>query len=676
MALDFSNRNAQDANGIYSLDTTGAQEAWVKDNDWSQVYYSQTEARKAGANNKIRVATAITNDGRKFDVAIGADGSPISQIGDARGQDDDVATKWKQGQQAPPTRSINGVPHQVVGKDANGQDIWAPVQTTTGTATSTATQMPSDAVPRVEGTPLPGGGFDNEQPVQVWRRPDGTVVKTEPLTPDERKKWDEDRQRSRNPGAKSDSEIKTETDRAEATRKADDGTVVDVTYSGTGKNRKKVTTYKSGRKTTEDAATAAVAVSTTYDPDGTKVTKYDDGTETREQQNPVTTAQEGRAASADQRAAEKDSFGVEPDDAPPMTYTVGQLSSGLKTYSSWLSSQVKLYTDSGGKQGIKPAEATRLMERRIALAESSLREQEGLGNAQKGLLDNATTQRGQSLTETQSRRGTAERIVTNSQSNILPLVKFAGKGGGGLAVDAMNAALDRGRQYVDSFGGMRESPEVSPDSFPALAQLRQSAMAGIQTAAQGGPQIFDPRNPPTAPGAPAAPPVTGTPVPAATNPVSNTPVLLPPSRPSTPAPPPVAPPADAQAAANAGPVPGQDPNVWTPPPADAQAAANAGPVPGQDPNIWTTIVGAPAPQDYGRPGMNVLPQQTSQIGAVPVDAAAAGGGVMKTMSPRFMQEQRYGPGNFFDPEQRGAELMARLGIDPSIMKQAIGGMYG
>ena len=59
MALDFSNRNAQDANGIYSLDTTGAQEAWVKDNDWSQVYYSQTEARKAGANNKIRVATAI-----------------------------------------------------------------------------------------------------------------------------------------------------------------------------------------------------------------------------------------------------------------------------------------------------------------------------------------------------------------------------------------------------------------------------------------------------------------------------------------------------------------------------------------------------------------------------------------------------------------------------------------
>ena len=180
---------------------------------------------------------------------------------------------------APATRTINGVPHQVTGKDANGQDIWSPVVTSTGTATATTTAIPSDAVPRIEGTPLPGGGFDNEQPIKVWRRPDGTQVKVESLDATERKKWDEDRQKSRNPGGKTDADIKAERDK-------DDTIVVSTGYTGTGKNRKKVTTYKSGRTATEDAPTTATATSVTYTPDGTKVTKYDDGTETREQQAP------------------------------------------------------------------------------------------------------------------------------------------------------------------------------------------------------------------------------------------------------------------------------------------------------------------------------------------------------------------------------------------------------
>ncbi len=114
MALDFNNRNSDDPNGIYSLDTTKTTPAWVKDNDWSTIYTVQAEARKAGANNQVRVATAITNDGRKFEVIIGADGQPISQAGDVAGTDDDVARKWKDRQSAAappggaPTKTING----------------------------------------------------------------------------------------------------------------------------------------------------------------------------------------------------------------------------------------------------------------------------------------------------------------------------------------------------------------------------------------------------------------------------------------------------------------------------------------------------------------------------------------------------------------------------------------
>lgn len=82
------------------------------------------------------------------------------------------------------------------------------------------------------------------------------------------------------------------------------------------------------------------------------------------------------------------------------------------------------------------------------------------------------------------------------------------------------------------------------------------------------------------------------------------------------------------------------------------------------------------PLDYGQPGMRVLPQQTSQVGAMPVDAGAAGGNIEKAMPARFMQEQRYGPGNYFDPVQRSAELSQRLGIPPDIMQAALGSLYG
>ncbi len=52
------------------------------------------------------------------------------------------------------------------------------------------------------------------------------------------------------------------------------------------------------------------------------------------------------------------------------------------------------------------------------------------------------------------------------------------------------------------------------------------------------------------------------------------------------------------------------------------------------------------------------------------------GDAQSQMSPRFMQETRYGQGNYFDPDLAGNELMQRLGIDPEIMRQAISGAYG
>lgn len=214
-------------------------EYWLSP-DWSQKKLWREGSSAPGSGwTRVSVREVLYADGRRLSYVLGsdetgrqpiaADGTPAPSLAEARpipgppDIDKDQEKRFKEAQEAAsrtaPTRNINGVPHQVTGKDANGQDIWSPVVTATGPATATtSTAIPADAVPRIEGTPLPGGGFDNEAPVQVWRRPDGTVVKTEPLTGPERTKWEEDRQRSRNPGRKTDAEIEKDAAIARTTR--------------------------------------------------------------------------------------------------------------------------------------------------------------------------------------------------------------------------------------------------------------------------------------------------------------------------------------------------------------------------------------------------------------------------------------------------------------------------
>jgi hypothetical protein len=153
VAIDINNRDPKDPNGIYSLDTTRASDAWVKDDDWSQIYIDAASAKKAGATNKIRVATAITNDGRKFDVIVGADGQPISAVGDSTGYDDDRKAVWAR--ENPVTRPSTA---------------------------STKPAIPPGGSSVTEGTPLPDGSWDNNRPREVIRDKNGQVIWSEELT--------------------------------------------------------------------------------------------------------------------------------------------------------------------------------------------------------------------------------------------------------------------------------------------------------------------------------------------------------------------------------------------------------------------------------------------------------------------------------------------------------------
>jgi hypothetical protein len=62
---------------------------------------------------------------------------------------------------------------------------------------------------QIEGTPN-GQGFDNERPVMVTRDASGKITESRPLTPAEEKDWRENRERSRNPGGKTDAEVQAQ----------------------------------------------------------------------------------------------------------------------------------------------------------------------------------------------------------------------------------------------------------------------------------------------------------------------------------------------------------------------------------------------------------------------------------------------------------------------------------
>lgn len=60
--------------------------------------------------------------------------------------------------------------------------------------------------PRVEGTPIPGGGFDNTKPIMVARDANGNQVgQARPLNADERQQWERDKN-----GGKTDAQIQAE----------------------------------------------------------------------------------------------------------------------------------------------------------------------------------------------------------------------------------------------------------------------------------------------------------------------------------------------------------------------------------------------------------------------------------------------------------------------------------
>lgn len=502
---------------------------------------------------------------------------------------------------------------------------------------------------QIEGTPDPGkqGGFDNERPVKVTRDAKGNQVGLAvPLTGKDLEDWRTDREKSRNPGNKTDKEL------ADEKKAADD------------KARQTWLDEEAAARNKEASARATAG-------------------ETR------AGSAEARAAEDARRKAEENDFPAEPADAPALNLTPGQVAQGLQKYSSYLAAQVKLHKDTGGKQGISPQNASKLMDNRIKLAEATGRESTNLATQQQGILNSQVSQRGQTLQETGSRRGDANTAYNNNLARFVPNMTMMGAGGGQLVANALTSSLGANQAYVDQWGGFRESPEIQTPGF--LQQIRDTSMAGINTAASGGPVLTGAAGAPPAATAAVSPPPSGAdvaaqnaatqaqtgaafagataptpqtppPPPPAVNPVGGQPITVPitpqgasmTSDPQTNAGAPTFDPANPPALTGA-----EEPGMM-PAPATVNAKPSFLPMsppeaapfqddqrgPGYGMPVQTTVSVEPQPTDLTLPPINTLPQG---------------------MMPSFLSQARYGTA--YDPRQRAA----MLGIRPDILELALAG---
>lgn len=430
-----------------------------------------------------------------------------------------------------------------------------------------ATAKPQGSTTQIEGTPIAGGGFDNERPVMVTRGPDGAVLSSEPLTPAEMQEWRNQRERSRNPGGKTDAElrpgagkpVRTYTGTDPATGKPatvteyDDGSkTYDEVKPGAGKPVRSytgtdpatgkpatVTEYDDGSKTYVESKPGAGKPVRTYagtDPATGRpatVTEYDDGTKAYAESKPENRYREVRQDEESGRW-----WGLKPDGtweemqggpgagntgpmgAPPNPrLEVGQIQNNLRQYRDELNRRHAL--PDGDPEKISTAQWTRLWNAAYQDASTSLAEQQAI----QAEANQRVSQASNRLSAASTQFNNAANVVESQNRYLQPGSRAGGR--------AFAAALGLQQLTAAATGGYDTPPvTIRPTGIAALDQPPPSVARP--------PVEVPPAAPPAAPALPAPifrppPPVEGA-VPAAAAPATAPAVGAAPAAPTPPPP--------------------------------------------------------------------------------------------------------------------------------------------
>lgn len=634
--------------------------AWITP-DGKFITTDAAEAKANGATHQVSAANVTFADGRKqWIVYSGADRShapgTFSPAGPPLGIDATQQRIYQQGQTAATRGDQEGDirgPQTGPTREVYRGGKWVVEQ-------NPVYQPPAGSGAsdwRTEGRPDGQGGYDNSRPIMV-RTVNGKREEREP-TGAELKDWNEAQQRQRNPGGRLDSEIKADKDKEEAANKPT--TTVKEDASG---QLVSIQTFPDGRKPVITPLGVQGTPQQVKGPDGVTYERKPDGSYA-----PV-------AGIAPPTAAE-------PAGAPRPNTNYGQAAAGLTQYRDFLNTQVELNRTSGGRQGITPQQADKLMETRLAQVKLTMEEQQGVVSTQTQMYGQQVSQRGQTLTDTAGRRTAAGNNYSTVLSNFMPLLKYMPKGGGEAFMRLLTGAVNYGQDQTAAWGGMRESPEIQYG--PAAQAANRAPMPG-QTSSSGTMAPYAPPTPAPAATPPVVPPPNAAeveaarqatmatnqaahgagaaPVPPVGAAVAPAPVAAP--NPYGPQPQEAARPGDASIMPpSINPVTGE-PTGLVPLPTSVPAPV-AGPVPGQDPNQWTPPADPwTAPQQPNTPTWETYRPVPGQV--APPDPAFpdAPQSMMPTAAPSFLNAYSQ------PPRPRSLDLLIN---DPDIPNEIVAEAY-
>lgn len=250
--------------------------AWITP-DGTYITTDPAEAKKNGATHQVAASKATYADGRRqWIVYTGPDRSlaegTYSPAGPVAGYDEETQRSWQQQQagaqrqQDQAERKRVSVTYEGSGASRKRRTVYESGPDLVEDAPETATNRRTNTV--TQGTPIRDAngnitGWDNEQPREVVTDAEtGEVISSKPLEGPKLDDWREARERSRNPGNKTDAQLATE--RKEADAKAEQGrpTVSTQTVTRNGQS------YTVHTSTPKDGSRPTITV---FGPDGKEV---------------------------------------------------------------------------------------------------------------------------------------------------------------------------------------------------------------------------------------------------------------------------------------------------------------------------------------------------------------------------------------------------------------------
>jgi hypothetical protein len=487
----------------------GSGKAWIKSTTgadgqgvWSGTLVIQNSSPGAGYI-EVPWGTVTLANGDKYRVVTNPDGSVMSEVGDKLAEPDPAQRKvWEDAQDnAKP-------PGGITEKNVNGSMMrWNPQtraydiptgQAPVATGATTKPPIPPGGSSSTEGTPDPSkpNGWDNQRPRQVIKDKNGNVVWSEELTGSDLTAWRAQQQANQPQTGEVRTQVPNRPGWTSVKRKRVEGGNTTETETFIGPDGKEVPTLPAETKTDRKPVEGQPGVYLVTTTNGTKSDTHfvnEAGQTVPAPSNlPATIVSGGttyvRGPNNTYAPAQGIPTGATPEGAPRPSGALGDAAKDLDALDQWLDPQVR-----AGK--VTPAQADKIRENRRAWWDLRIKEQQAVVNAQSTTFGQNLQQRGQDLSEGQSKRATAAGIANQASNDWMPLATKLGKNPG--AGTALMRAIAEQRTNVANFvsqqGGNTMVAPVQPG--PALATVNGMPLPGGAAGAPVQPMnpAFNPR---------------------------------------------------------------------------------------------------------------------------------------------------------------------------------------